>query len=148
MTVKALCEKYSPKFQAVYKKITHHKDNELAGHITKVKGESLELDDFAIDFLLPTHVKVIRLLRNVRVLPVKMKNLRISWNRLKSLPNRQIINFQKPLQIMKICLPKLTALKVAYLKRIRKSASFQNSLKQKDEHQSRLLKNVTSVSLS
>ena len=60
MTVKALCEKYSLKFQTVYKKITHHKDNELAGHITKVKGESLELDDFAIDFLLPTQVKVIK----------------------------------------------------------------------------------------
>lgn len=60
MTVKALCEKYSFKFQTVYKKITHHKDNELAGHITKVKGESLELDDFAVDFLLPTQVKVIQ----------------------------------------------------------------------------------------
>ena len=58
MTVKSLCEKYGLKFQTVYKKITHHKDNELAGHITKVKGESLELDDFAVDFLLPTHVKV------------------------------------------------------------------------------------------
>ena len=60
MTVKALCEKYSLKFQTVYKKITHHKNKELAGHITKVKGESLELDDFAVDFLLPTHVKVMQ----------------------------------------------------------------------------------------
>ena len=60
MTVKSLCEKYVLKFQTVYKKITHHKDNELAGHITKVKGESLELDDFAVDFLLPTHVKVMQ----------------------------------------------------------------------------------------
>lgn len=60
MTVKSLCEKYGLKFQTVYKKITHHKDKELAGHITKVKGESIELDDFAIDFLLPTHVKVMQ----------------------------------------------------------------------------------------
>ena len=60
MTVKSLCEKYGLKFQTVYKKITHHKDNELAGHITKVKGASLELDDFAVDFLLPTHVKVMQ----------------------------------------------------------------------------------------
>ena len=60
MTVKALCEKYGLKFQTVYKKITHHKDNELAGHITMVKGASLELDDFAVDFLLPTHVKVMQ----------------------------------------------------------------------------------------
>lgn len=60
MTVKSLCEKYDLKFQTVYKKITHHKDKELAEHITKVKGESLELDDFAVDFLLPTHVKVMQ----------------------------------------------------------------------------------------
>lgn len=60
MTVKSLCEKYGLKFQTVYKKITHHKDKELAGHITKIKGESLELDDFAVDFLLPTHVKVMQ----------------------------------------------------------------------------------------
>lgn len=60
MTIKEYCEKYNQKFQTVYKKITHHKDKELAGHITKVKGESLELDDFAIDFLLPTHVKVMQ----------------------------------------------------------------------------------------
>lgn len=60
MTVKELCSNYDLKFQTVYKKISHHKDKELAGHITKVKGESLELDDFAIDFLLPTHVKVMQ----------------------------------------------------------------------------------------
>ena len=60
MTVKSLCSNYDLKFQTVYKKITHHKDNELAAHITKVKGESLELDYFAIDFLLPTHVKVMQ----------------------------------------------------------------------------------------
>ena len=60
MTVKELCSNYGLKFQTVYKKITHHKDNELAGHITNVKGESFELDDFAVDFLLPTRVKVIQ----------------------------------------------------------------------------------------
>ena len=60
MTVKELCSKYDLKFQTVYKKISNHKDKELAGHITKVKGESLELDYFAIDFLLPTHVKVMQ----------------------------------------------------------------------------------------
>ncbi|MDO5150394.1 MAG: hypothetical protein Q4D76_13525 [Oscillospiraceae bacterium] len=60
MTVKELCSNYDLKFQTVYKKISHHKDKELAGHIKKVKGGSLELDDFAIDFLLPTHVKVMQ----------------------------------------------------------------------------------------
>ena len=38
MTVKELCSNYDLKFQTVYKKISQHKDNELAGHITKVKG--------------------------------------------------------------------------------------------------------------
>ena len=60
MTVKDLCSNYDLKFQTVYKKISHHKDKELAGHITKVKGESLDLDNFAVDFLLPTHVKVMQ----------------------------------------------------------------------------------------
>lgn len=60
MTVKELCSNYGLNFQTVYKKISHHKDKELAGHITKVKGESPELDDFAVDFLLPTHVKVMQ----------------------------------------------------------------------------------------
>ena len=60
MTVKELCSNYDLKFQTVYKKISHHRDKELAGHFTKAKGESLELDDFAVDFLLPTHVKVMQ----------------------------------------------------------------------------------------
>ena len=60
MTVKELCSNYDLKFQTVYKKISHHRDKELAGHITKDKGENLELDDFAVDFLLPTHVKVMQ----------------------------------------------------------------------------------------
>lgn len=62
MTIKEYCEKYDQKFQTVYKKISHHRDKELAGHITKAKGESLELDDFAVDFLLPTQVKVIQVI--------------------------------------------------------------------------------------
>ena len=60
MTVKELCSNYDLKFQTVYKKISHHRDKELAGHITKDNGESLELDDFAVDYLLPTHVKVMQ----------------------------------------------------------------------------------------
>ena len=60
MTVKALCEKYSLKFQTVYKKISHHKHSELEGHVTLSKGKSMEIDDFAVDFLLPTQVKVIQ----------------------------------------------------------------------------------------
>ena len=60
MTVKELCSNYDLMFQTVYKKISHHRDKELAGHFTKAKGESLELDDFAVDFLLPTHVKVMQ----------------------------------------------------------------------------------------
>ena len=60
MTIKEYCEKYDQKFQTVYKKIAHHKNSELEGHIIRGKGKSMEIDDFAVDFLLPTHVNVIR----------------------------------------------------------------------------------------
>lgn len=58
MTIKEFCEKYDQKFQTVYKKIVHHKNSELEGHVIRSKGKSMEIDDFAVDFLLPTHVKV------------------------------------------------------------------------------------------
>lgn len=60
MTIKEYCEKYDQKFQTVYKKIAHHKNSELEGHIIRSKGKIMEIDDFAVDFLLPTHVKVIQ----------------------------------------------------------------------------------------
>ena len=60
MTIKEYCEKYDQKFQTVYKKIAHHKHSELEGHIIRSKGKSMEIDDFAVDFLLPTRVKVIQ----------------------------------------------------------------------------------------
>ena len=60
MTVKEFCRKYNLKHQTVYRKISAHKNNELAGHIIKEKGESLALDDYAVDFLTPFNVKVIQ----------------------------------------------------------------------------------------
>ena len=60
MTIKEFCEKYDQKFQTVYKKIKYHGHSELEGHITRCKGKSMEIDDFAVDFLLPTRVKVIQ----------------------------------------------------------------------------------------
>lgn len=60
MTVKELCRKYNLKYQTVYRKISAHKKNELAGHIIKENGESLALDDYAVDFLTPFNVKVIQ----------------------------------------------------------------------------------------
>lgn len=59
MTVKELCAEHGLKFQTVYKKIKNHQC-ELDGHITKIKGASLELDEFAVDFLLPIQVKVLQ----------------------------------------------------------------------------------------
>ncbi len=44
----------------MYKKIAHHKNSELEGHIIRSKGKIMEIDDFAVDFLLPTQVKVIQ----------------------------------------------------------------------------------------
>lgn len=60
MTIKEYCEKYDQKFQTVYKKIAHHKHSELEGHVILSKGKSMEIDDFAVDFLLPIQVKVIQ----------------------------------------------------------------------------------------
>ena len=60
MTIKEYCEKYDQEFQTVYKKIAHHKNSELEGHVILSKGKSMEIDDFAVDFLLPTQVKVIQ----------------------------------------------------------------------------------------
>ena len=60
MTVKEFCRKYNLKYQTVYRKISAHKNNELAGHIIKEKGESLALDDYAVDFLTPFNIKVIQ----------------------------------------------------------------------------------------
>lgn len=62
MTIKEYCEKYDQKFQTVYKKIAHHKNSELEGHIIRSKGKSMEIDDFAVDFLLPTQVKAIQVI--------------------------------------------------------------------------------------
>ena len=59
MTIKEYCEKYDQKFQTVYKKIAHHKHSKLEGHVIQSKGKSMEIDDFAVDFL-PTQVKVIQ----------------------------------------------------------------------------------------
>ena len=60
MTIKEYCEKYDQKFQTVYKKIAHHKHSELEGHIIRSNGKSMEIDDFAVDLLLSTRVKVIQ----------------------------------------------------------------------------------------
>ena len=60
MTIKEFCEKYDQRFQTVYKKIAHHKNSKLEGHVIRSKGKSMEIDDFAVDFLLPTQVKVIQ----------------------------------------------------------------------------------------
>ena len=60
MTIKEYCKKFDQKFQTVYKKIAHHKHSELEGHVTLSKGKIMEIDDFAVDFLLPTQVKVIQ----------------------------------------------------------------------------------------
>ena len=68
MTIKEYCEKYDQKFQTVYKKIAHHKHSELEGHIIRSKGKSMEIDDFAVDFLLPTQVKVIQAIEEFEVI--------------------------------------------------------------------------------
>jgi len=38
-------------------KISRHKDKELKGHIRDIKGKSIYLDDFAVDFLKPQKIR-------------------------------------------------------------------------------------------
>ena len=68
MTIKEYCEKYDQKFQTVYKKIAHYRHSELEGHVIRSKGKSMEIDDFAVDFLLPTQVKVIQAIEEFEVI--------------------------------------------------------------------------------
>ena len=51
MTVKEFCQKYGAKYQTVYKRIKNHKTKTLYGHIFKEKGKSMELDEYAEEFL-------------------------------------------------------------------------------------------------
>lgn len=59
MTVKEFCSKYGMKYQTVYKRIKNNKNKSLDGHIKKEKGKSLELDEFAENFLksIPVQIK-------------------------------------------------------------------------------------------
>ena len=53
MQIKEFCEKYKVAPQSVYEKIHRHEYGDLYGHITKLPKKSLELDDFAVEFLKP-----------------------------------------------------------------------------------------------
>ena len=76
MTVKNFCKEYGLKYQTVYKKIAHHKNKELAGHITKAKGESVDLDDFAVDFLTPFNVKVVKAMEECQAVVLENDELK------------------------------------------------------------------------
>ena len=55
MTVMELCREYQCDYSSIYRKIKRRRDI-LDGHIKK-SGSSLELDDYAVDILLPNRVK-------------------------------------------------------------------------------------------
>ena len=76
MTVKEFCKANGLKYQTVYKKIAHHKNKELAGHITKIKGESIDLDDYAADFLLPIKVKILQAVQECEAIALENDELK------------------------------------------------------------------------
>lgn len=76
MTVKEFCKANGLKYQTVYKKIVHHKNKELAGHITKIKGESIDLDDYAADFLLPINVKILQAVQECEAIALENDELK------------------------------------------------------------------------
>lgn len=76
MTVKGFCKANGLKYQTVYKKIAHHKNKELAGHITKIKGESIDLDYYAADFLLPIKVKILQAVQECEAIALENDELK------------------------------------------------------------------------
>lgn len=76
MTVKEFCKANGLKYQTVYKKIARHKNKELAGHITKIKGESIDLDDYAADFLLPIKVKILQAVQECEAIALENDELK------------------------------------------------------------------------
>ena len=58
MTVKEFCDKYGMKYQTVYKRIKNNRNKALDGHITKEKGRSMEIDEYAENFLKSISVKI------------------------------------------------------------------------------------------
>ena len=53
MLIKEFCRKYNVAPQSVYEKIHRHEYGDLYGHIVKLPKQSLELDEFAVEFLKP-----------------------------------------------------------------------------------------------
>lgn len=100
MTVKELCKEYGLKFQTVYKKIKNHQ-KELDGHITKVKGKSLELDEFAVALILPIQVKVLQAVDECEAIARENDELKENCIPLKMLQNRRKSSCPKHLQITK-----------------------------------------------
>ena len=57
VTVKEYCEKTGANSKTVYRKIAKNKNRELWNHAIKYVGRSIELDDYAMDFLLPDKIR-------------------------------------------------------------------------------------------
>ena len=53
MLIKEFCRKYNVAPQSVYEKIHRHEYGDLYGHIVKLPKKSLNLDEFAVEFLKP-----------------------------------------------------------------------------------------------
>ena len=60
MTVKEFCKATGMNDQTAYRLIKKYRDGVLSGHITKVQGESYDLDDYAVRYLTPPMMLWIR----------------------------------------------------------------------------------------
>lgn len=58
MTVKQFCNMTGANQKTVYRKIKKLRNTELSGHISDDKGESMTLDQYAVDFLLPMQFRL------------------------------------------------------------------------------------------
>lgn len=60
MTVKEFCKATGMNDKTAYRLIKKYRDGVLSGHITKVQGESYDLDDYAVRYLTPPMMLWIR----------------------------------------------------------------------------------------
>lgn len=139
MTVKEFCKANGLKHQTVYKKIAHHKNKELAGHITKIKGESIDLDDYAADFLLPIKVKILQAVQECEAIALENDELKgkldVAEFNLKQAKDR-IVDITAESQKLTVKITELTA-------DLSDKSNLLSELKERNEQLENIISNLT-----
>ena len=76
MTIKELCRLTGQDDKTIYRKIGKMKDNELAGHVKKIKGEGYTLDQYAVDLLTPDNIRLKNACQRLEILQTELDRYR------------------------------------------------------------------------